>query len=532
MRDELRATPTGLVAVSAVSALATVTWVVLARRLWAGGRWTAFSRPRLLVPVLVVLLGAGTWSYLCWQYVGFTPRRTEKAFPGDRLLLVTLVYGVLLLGVALVLLTARRIRAFAPMPRPRPWAAAAAFTGAVSAAAAVALAAGAVVAVGGEHTRIDATTAAAVPAPPVPTDPNRVARRWSEGRYVHAVAAGAGVVVSSIHTGTIIALDGRTGVERWHYRRSDSTPLALVAVEGGNGVVASFSGRLHAFDAFTGQLWWREEAETADIPEDDVQWPLLAAGSTVIRMRQNPDAPEPEFVGRDARSGELRWRYSLPSECGAWPDTTIATTALVHVLGDDCPWGETTVALYATTGQELWRTPPESDVYVRDGVLVRPVTPGELTHVLDPRTGRPMGTITDGSVTGGTAAGEVLVYFVEGGNDRPVERSGWALADLGAPAPRWQALHPPMGDEGAAFLADTIAVVQQTRACPAGDGLVLVLLDKADGANRRSFACDDLPRSHAIRSGSTVWPAPGALVVQGARELVALGRPGSSPEPR
>jgi hypothetical protein len=55
-------------------------------------------------------------------------------------------------------------------------------------------------------------------------------------------------------------------------------------------------------------------------------------------------------------------------------------------------------------------------------------------------------------------------------------------------------------DEGVAFLEDVVAIVQKTESCPTGEGLVLVLLDTTDGANRRSFACDDLPPEAAVQA--------------------------------
>jgi hypothetical protein len=232
----------------------------------------------------------------------------DGTFPGDRALLVTTAYGVMLPGTASVHLAAPRLppRLQAIRLRSRRG-----IVGFVCGVAAVALATGAVVASARDRSRVDATTTAAVPPPPTPTDLTQVAWRWSEGEEIFAaVPAGAGVVVSTSHG--VVALDGRTGQERWHCRRDDARAADLAAVDGGRGVIASIGCRLHAFDAFTGELRWRTEPPTARV-SPAWSYRIDATDSTVIRTQAgygDTNRVEYELAGTDATTGEPTWRYS------------------------------------------------------------------------------------------------------------------------------------------------------------------------------------------------------------------------------
>ena len=118
---------------------------------------------------------------------------------------------------------------------------------------------------------VDATTAGRADPRGVPDPSGEV--RWQATRPrpllygrvpepVEVVAAGAGVIVG---TGDrIVALDGSTGTERWHYRRAGARVDRISATPDGRTVVADIdaggdersSSVLFAFDANTGEVRW------------------------------------------------------------------------------------------------------------------------------------------------------------------------------------------------------------------------------------------------------------------------------------
>ncbi|MGH8882181.1 MAG: PQQ-binding-like beta-propeller repeat protein, partial [Stackebrandtia sp.] len=393
-----------------------------------------------------LLFVIGIFSFGHWVQV------SEVPFPGDRALLVTAGYGFGLVGTVVVHAAATRL--WSAVAAPRPWSRElAAVVGGVMG---VVVAAGTVVAVAGEQSRVDATTSAAVQAPATAADPARVLWRWSAGAPARpssralirdSVAAGAGVVVA---TGDgIVALDGRTGQERWHYRLTDTRYYPdLVAVDGGRGVVVSFDGRLHAFDAYTGELRWRDDEATARTPP---HWDTLIAAtdSTVVRRRYGPA----QFAGTDVRTGEVRWQYTLPTlpnQCGDRARAhSIRDTVIIH--NELCSDFVELTALDGATGELLWRKSPlPYDIDVRAGMIL-----GESADVrlqFDARSGQESRVGTDDMVLA-SDSGELIT-------DRG------SLYEVGAAEPRWQlpGLTPPVGDDhwntcAATFLGDAAVLL-------------------------------------------------------------------------
>ncbi len=486
----------GFATACAVPAVAVVAWVFGVTWSGAKGRLTAYPLPRFLVGIAVLLLGIGIWFAVRSVQVSDAP------FAGDRALLVTSAYGFVLVGTVLVHVAATRLWSSGAAPRPWSRRDVVEFVAGVTA---VALAAGTAVAVVGEHTRVDATTAAAVQAPSTPRDPTRLLWRWSERTSIReVVAAGAGVVVAT-HEG-IVALDGRTGQERWHYRRTDTSPGSdsyggfLVAVDGGRGVITSLDGRLHAFDAFTGELRWRDEEATAQTPPP---WneEIVATDTTVVRHRYSP---VPEFVGTHVRTGEPTWRYaSEHPECGTGTDVVGDTVIIGYYCGP-----EDLVGLDGATGELLWRIPDGADKSSVDAGLIN-----DRGVLRDPRSGRELRAGPDGLVMA-SDSGEII--------------TSRGLFEAGDTAPRWDVPDTApdtldrLDPRAATFLGDVVVVVND-RSCPGqGDGLQLIVADRADGTVRRSFECAELP---AVPAGNfnEVISAPGAVIVHGKEELVAVG---------
>ena len=489
----------GLAAGCAVPAVVIVAWVLVVTLSGATGKLQAFPQPRFLAGTAVLIGAAGLVS--CWHAVnvGGVP------FPGDRALLVTAAYGFVLVGTVVVHVAGTRL--WSSVAAPRPWSRRD-VVGFVAGVTAVALACGATVAVAGEPARVDAATAAAVQAPPTPTDPTRVLWRWSDHTGIReAVAAGAGVVLTSAEG--IIALDGRTGQERWQYRLAGIPPYwsqfneFLVAGDGGRVVIASLDGRLHAFDAFTGELRWRDEEETAQTPPP---WrrDIVATSSTVVRHRYSP---VPEFVGTDVRTGEPTWRYaSEHPECATGADA-VDDTVIIHYWCRDS-WGEQLVGLDGATGERIWSTPLSDSALVAGGVIT---LIDKDRGLLDPRSGREVGPDPVGLALA-SDSGEIITHT-------------GSLFETGDAAPRWEIpdIAPAKLDHSAAiaatFLGDVVVLVND-RSCPGGgSGLQLIVVNRADGGIRRSLDCADLPAA----TSTEVISAPGAVVLRGLDELVGVG---------
>ncbi|MFB7724154.1 PQQ-binding-like beta-propeller repeat protein [Nocardia sp. NPDC056100] len=200
---------------------------------------------------------------------------------------------------------------------------------------------------GDDNARIDHATATPVPVPAIPAHLGSERYRVTpvnpagDRDYPDIVAAGAGFVVATI-TG-LIAYDGVTGAERWHFQRSDVLRDrregvgyiigSLRALDEGTVVLAQWkNGDATAFDAVTGALLWTR-SEFTDVAFSGAQWrmaresewtgatPLLAEnGSRLDRF--------------DARTGNRLW--SKDFDCPMGFDRTISTTAAIYVTST-CP---------------------------------------------------------------------------------------------------------------------------------------------------------------------------------------------------
>jgi hypothetical protein len=150
---------------------------------------------------------------------------------------------------------------------------------------------------------VDATTTTEDNDTVVPDLTNRV--RWTSTwpELDGVVAAGAGVVVAS--GDRVVALDGASGDERWHYRRAGARVVGLTATD--YAVVAEIaaggensSSALFVFDAYTGELHWTR-------PPGDI---VVVSGALVERM---PDGRT--LVGFADLNGKERWTWTPPPGC-------------------------------------------------------------------------------------------------------------------------------------------------------------------------------------------------------------------------
>jgi hypothetical protein len=227
---------------------------------------------------------------------------------------------------------------------------------------------------------VDATTTERVDRAGVPDLPRDVRWTWQSPRTwlteefldpveVEVVAAGAGLVVAS--GDRMVALDGSTGAERWHYRRAGASIVDLTASPSGRTVLADFaaggagfsSSELFAFDADTGELRWNREVDGVATEH------VLAEGTD-----------DGGLVAVDLISGEEVWTWTPPSNCESSLPAAERSTVTVLVpltcrdrAGHRLP---TVIGVEDRTGTEEWRYtgPPETE----EDALV-----GELTTTPD-----------------------------------------------------------------------------------------------------------------------------------------------------
>jgi outer membrane protein assembly factor BamB len=317
-----------------------------------------------------------------------------------RMALPLLAGAFALVGLASALLV---LAPLGPVPRRLPvrWR--------VAGAGALAALAGAAAVVGGawavEHrTAVDAATAAPSGARPGPIAPRRVLWTWDTpgGQVLNVqgfnfdgmpgdddvVGAGPGVAVRT--DDGVVALDGRTGRERWHYRRPGTSPGAtgLYASPGGAWVVAWFAsgspdavgGRWLAFDGETGRVGL--DRVVAGPGGVDDRFASLLTSRTLVERRMlscapgcGPDGGRERLAGLDLATGSRLWDWRMAGDCrsaGARPVIATRDTVLVSMVcrtgGDlgDLPVGRpgtgqvasgdvAVVALDDRTGLPRWR---------------------------------------------------------------------------------------------------------------------------------------------------------------------------------
>lgn len=347
----------GAAAVAVALALAVVQFLrpgVEARR-WAGAAL-----------ILSVAVGAYVWWQAWLDVAGGLPTR---ALP--------------LLAGALVLAAGACLAALLPGKAPPKAAHGARPAGMVVAAAAgvvgVLLVSGAAVAL--ERLPVDHQSVTPGDAAPVATPPRDVAWSWDTppgwrvGRD-DVVPAGPGVAVR-VADG-VVALDGRTGAPRWHYRRAGAHTVQIGASPSGDWVMVTFRAssphatgvRVVALDGQTGRVGF-DEVTTGGVFHGvslDLTDHVLVGG----------DPDDGRIEGFDLADGRRLWQWRRPQECfqyglgpaaAATAETVLAIMACeqdrrgLTVVGDVA-----LVALDSRTGAERWRyaTPFEYELLAPD----------------------------------------------------------------------------------------------------------------------------------------------------------------------
>jgi len=230
----------------------------------------------------------------------------------------------------------------------------------------------------------DATTAADTRPAPVPAAPRTRTWGWDapEGLTVREVVpAGAGVVVS-VEDG-VVALDGVTGRERWHYRVAGARVALAAVTPDGDTLTLTYNVpyegadevHLLVLDATTGTVIL-DKTGSESYFYDTYSWGLLT-DQVLVSVAEQVRAFGP-------RTGARRWEYSPPAQCRRWEEQPAVAGAGVVMVGMVCgpekppvqipsdpePVTVTVVGLDERTGQQRWQ-------HTRDGVLVAKFVPAD-----------------------------------------------------------------------------------------------------------------------------------------------------------
>ncbi|MFD0686247.1 outer membrane protein assembly factor BamB family protein [Actinomadura fibrosa] len=257
--------------------------------------------------------------------------------------------------------------------------------------------------------------AASVPATPVASatataPPPKAKQVWKHDLGVDpygGLAAGNGVLVASGDQGRLIALDARTGRERWRHRYGDRGEGAAswrTPVMAGRDLYVGWpetGGPLFAFDAATGRERWRSPVS------DDARDPAAGAGRVFAGGRGTA------FVAVDAATGAERWRRTLGDLITAAPSVD---GRIVFVNTDDAVH-----ALDAASGRPRWKhAMPKGPTGERaegpvaaNGLVYCPGASGELL-ALDAATGKKRWSFIGGTEVGRPAVSGGTVYVSDG----------------------------------------------------------------------------------------------------------------------
>ena len=275
-------------------------------------------------------------------------------------------------------------------------------------------------------------------------------------RTVLGATADAAYVAESVETGTdLVAHDVVDGREMW--RR----PLATGPTPGGGwpkgpiaggGIIVVADGPpdapLVGLDAATGAPRWQVDQATVTASTTEPTVPVITMTAMPSR-RWSPIAGTEhvvvllstfgELAGLDRLSGEQRW--DLPSLGGRDESGDVAGLAAAAVSGDRVvvPAGSETVAIDASTGNELWRAPRLDDPWADDAHVVGvqpPLTPSrppsELAAV-DVATGAPASVVPGRESYGDRlAVGDGGVFVLD-----PDDGAAIVGYDLASGAVRW-----------------------------------------------------------------------------------------------
>jgi outer membrane protein assembly factor BamB len=471
-------------------AIAAVTVVLFALLVY----YSSCSFMRDVLGMTLAASGIGVWIFAqrllpVWREI------SGKPYAGARVPLLTWAGGLALVGALLVAVATPW---WAAKRAPRPGVLA--LTAGLVIGAAVASGA-AVLTQDTNH--VNATTAAQVPAAALPASPAAEKWRWHSDEPIEDVkAAGAGVVVRS--ASGLIAFDGVTGAERWHYRRDDAKTGELRILDGGRIIATSFAEVWHGFDAITGELLWRADHLPTSVWTETTRSALISPA----------DSGRP-YRALDGRTGTVAWQWNVPDGCFSDGDTETTADVVLAVVNCGKSRQGVIFGLDASSGRQLWRYDgPVGQPGLNGASLVglRATLSGIVLvdrrdtgtpFYLDAASGKDIGPQTGAGVL---SSADGLDFVTNSGEvfHATQPRPRWSVATTLAP---WQT----------AWFGDTIAVLAHAK-CDK-PSLDLTLLDRTTGAQVRRLGC--LPGSSGRHP--LMVAAPGALaVLESANDLVGF----------
>jgi outer membrane protein assembly factor BamB len=183
--------------------------------------------------------------------------------------------------------------------------------------------------------------------------------RWTfkaDDQVVAAPAYAQGTVYLATSSGSVYALDARTGRVRWHatsFSRFGSREYfyATPTVAYGRVFAGNADGTVYAFGASNGRLLWARQVGTYVYTAPAVWKKMVYVGTW-----------DGFFVGLDAQTGDIRWRFDAKSSITGAP--TVLDGLVYFSTCGRCGEGGVrlvrigrrgTFALNARTGQVVWK---------------------------------------------------------------------------------------------------------------------------------------------------------------------------------
>jgi outer membrane protein assembly factor BamB len=226
-------------------------------------------------------------------------------------------------------------------------------------------------------------------------------------------AVAAGLVIHTVNSGRVFALDARTGAVRWA-RRQRGAIAASPAIAGGRVYVASMDGRLTAYRLRNGRQIWQIAVGSP------IETSPLVIGEELYFGAWNGN-----LYSVNLRTGRLRWTVR---GAGAIKGSAAQAGRLV-IVGD---YGGVVRGIDRRSGREVWRA-YGTRFYGGPGVSGSTAVIGDVggaVTALDARSGRrrwrvPTGgyvysspAIADGTVYIGSYAGRFMAIDLDSGRVR------------------------------------------------------------------------------------------------------------------
>ena len=356
-------------------------------------------------------------------------------------------------------------------------------------------------------------------------------------------AAGDGVLVAG--TDGVTALDGRTGDERWHYRRPGASLQAVTTSPDGRWVLATFvpSGSSRwtslrvSLDGRTGEVAF----ETGD-PHRGVHDADGVSDHTFVSVIGDPADDEVEGVdGFDPTDGHRVWTWDRPADCPSpFSETTLfadagaATIVVMMTCIDPATWERGApvdgqfrfVGLDDRTGHVRWTVDqPFEDVALSMPSATVDLSPSGTFAALSSTVAAESPEFQTHVVE--TSSGEVVGSTAGSAHDRWVSDDGLMFEDAfreplqvpGAPSLAGTNLEDvcATGVEQADIVVTAAALVDICHA----DGHTSAIVVSLDGGTT-TVVPFEMPDPDGWFDPHVVW-RPSALIVENAQGIVALG---------